>query len=171
MGRARWFNGTSCRSYGRLDVRKLLAAGFMVVFVAVAATGCHAVSLPQVDAKVFFVRESSQKTELVAVARRVSAKLPFAEAVLRELLKGPTTAERGQGLTSLIPSGAMLRSVSISEAGVARADFSEGLEQGVGGSMRVMGIRRQIETTLKAIPGITSVILSVEGETEGILQP
>ena len=62
-------------------------------------------------------------------------------------------------------------SVSVTEMGVARADFSEGLQQGVGGSMRVLGIRQQIETTLMAIPGITSVILSVEGETEGILQP
>ena len=152
-------------------MRKLLAAGFMVVFVAVAATGCHAVSLPQVDAKVFFVRASSQETELVAVARRVSAKIPLAEAVLQELLKGPTAAERQQGLTSLLPERATLQSVSVSETGVVRADFGEGLQQGVGGSMRVMGIRQQIETTLKAIPGITSVVLSVEGETEGILQP
>ena len=152
-------------------MRKLLAAGFMVVFVAVAATGCHVVSLPQVDVKVFLVRASSQETELVAVPRRVSAELPLAEAVLRELLKGPTVAERQQGLTSLIPERATLQSVSVSETGVVRADFGEGLQQGVGGSMRVLGIRQQIETTLKAIPGITSVVLSVEGETEGILQP
>jgi len=37
--------------------------------------------------------------------------------------------------------------------------------------MRVLGIRQQIEATLMWISGITSVILSVEGETEGILQP
>jgi spore germination protein GerM len=152
-------------------VRKLLAAGCVVMLVAVAATGCRAGSPPQVDVKVFLVRASSQETELVTVPRRVSAELPLAEAVLRELLKGPTAAERRQGLASLIPEGAALRSVSVTETGVARADFSEGLQQGIGGSMRVLGIRQQIETTLMAIPGITSVILSVEGETEGILQP
>jgi len=152
-------------------MRKLLAAGFVVIFVGVVAAGCRVVSPPQVDAKVFLVRTPSQETELVAVPRRVSAEIPLAEAVLRELLKGPTAAERWQGLASLIPEGAALRSVSVSDTGVARADFSEGLQQGIGGSMRVLGIRQQIETTLMAIPGITSVILSVEGETEGILQP
>jgi len=33
--------------------------------------------------------------------------------------------------------------------------------------MPVLGIRQQIETTLLWISGITSVILSVEGEAEG----
>jgi spore germination protein GerM len=152
-------------------VRKLLAAGCVVMLVAVAATGCRVVSLPQVDAKVFLVRTSSQEIELVAVPRSVSAEMPLAEAVLRELLKGPTAAERRQGLTSLIPEKAAFRSVSVGESGVAWADFGEGLEEGIGGSMRVLGIRQQIEATLMTIPGIKSVILSVEGETEGVLQP
>jgi spore germination protein GerM len=159
------------QSYRRFVVKKLLAAGCVVMFVAVAVTGCRVVSPSQVDAKVFLVRTSSQEIELVAVARRVSAELPLAEAVLRELLKGPTAAERRQGLASLIPEGAALRSVSVTETGVARADFGEGLQQRIGGSMRVLGIRQQIEATLMTIPGIKSVILSVEGQTEGILQP
>jgi len=152
-------------------VKKLLVAGCVVMLVAVAATGCRVSSPPQVDAKVFLVKTPSQEVELVAVPRRVSAEIPLAEAVLRELLKGPTAAERGQGLASLIPEEAALRSVSVSDSGVARADFSEGLQQGIAGSMRVLGIRQQIETTLMAIPGITSVILSVEGQTEEVLQP
>ena len=152
-------------------MRKLLAAGCLVLLVAVAVTGCRVVPPPQVDAKVYFVRPTSQDIELVAVSRRVSGEIPLAEAVLRELLKGPTAAERREGLTSLIPEGAALRSVSVSDSGVAWADFSEGLQQGVGGSMRVMGIRQQIEGTLMWISGITSVILSVEGQTEGVLQP
>ena len=152
-------------------MRKLLAAGCVVILVAIAATGCRVVSPPQVDAKVFLVRTSSQEIELVAVPRRVSAEIPLAEAVLSELLDGPTAAERRQGLTSFIPEEAALRSVSVSDSGVARADFSEGLQQGIGGSMRVLGIRQQIETTLLWISGITSVILSVEGQTEGVLQP
>lgn len=152
-------------------MKKLLAAGCVVMLVAVVTTGCRAVSAPQADVKVFLVRTSSQEIELVAVPRRVSAEIPLAEAVLRELLKGPTAAERRQGLASLIPSGAALRSVSVTETGVARADFSEGLQQGIGGSMRVLGIRQQIEATLMAISGVTSVILSIDGQTEGILQP
>jgi spore germination protein GerM len=59
----------------------------------------------------------------------------------------------------------------VTETGVVRADFSEGLQEGIGGSMRVMGIRQQIEATLMGVTGITSVILSIEGQTEDILQP
>jgi len=58
-----------------------------------------------------------------------------------------------------------------SERCVARADFSEGLQQWVDGFMRVRSIRQQIQTTFMWISDITSVILSVEDETEGILQP
>src|SRR5450830_1632887 len=105
MGRSQWLSWTSCRSYGRLEVKKLLVAGCVLMIVAVAAAGCRVVSPPQVDAKVFLVRTSSPEVEVVAVPRRVSAEIPLAEAVLRELLKGPTTAERGQGLASLIPKG------------------------------------------------------------------
>ncbi|MFZ2413856.1 MAG: GerMN domain-containing protein [Candidatus Cryosericum sp.] len=152
-------------------MRKLLTASLALMFVAVAAAGCRATPPPQVDAKVFLVKTSSQEIELVAVPRRVSAEMPLAEAVLQELLKGPTTAERRQGITTLIPEGAVLRSVSVSDSGVVRADFSEGLQQGVGGSMRVLGIRQQIEATLMWISGITSIILSVDGQTEDILQP
>src|SRR5450756_3048343 len=108
MGRSQWLSWTSCRSYGRLEVKKLLVAGCVLMIVAVAAAGCRVVSPPQVDAKVFLVRTSSPEVEVVAVPRRVSAEIPLAEAVLRELLKGPTTAERGQGLASLIPEGAAL---------------------------------------------------------------
>src|SRR5664280_2234318 len=108
MGRSQWLSWTSCRSYRRLEVKKLLVAGCVLMIVAVAAAGCRVVSPPQVDAKVFLAKTSSQETELVAVPRRVSAEIPLAEAVLRELLKGPTTAERGQGLASLIPKGCLL---------------------------------------------------------------
>jgi spore germination protein GerM len=171
MDRSRRLDQVGHQSHRRFVMRKLLAAGCLVLLVAVAVTGCRVVPPPQVDAKVYFVRPTSQDIELVAVSRRVSGEIPLAEAVLRELLKGPTAAERREGLTSLIPEGAALRSVSVSDSGVAWADFSEGQQQGVGGSMRVMGIRQQIEGTLMWISGITSVILSVEGQTEGVLQP
>lgn len=152
-------------------MRRLLTASLTLMLVVTVLTGCRAAPAPQVDAKVFLVKTVSQEIELVAVPRRVPAEMPLAEAVLEELLKGPTAAERRQGITSLIPEGAVLRSVSVSDSGIVRVDFSEGLQQGVGGSMRVMGIRQQIEETLMWISGVTSIILSVDGQTEGILQP
>ncbi|HPP18950.1 MAG TPA: GerMN domain-containing protein, partial [Candidatus Dojkabacteria bacterium] len=57
------------------------------------------------------------------------------------------------------------------EDGVARVDFSKELEEGVAGSCKVESIRAQIEETLKQFDNIDSVIISVEGKVEGILQP
>jgi len=121
--------------------------------------------------KLSFVRALAQDIELVEVSRTVSADGPVVEAVLEELLKGPTPAERHQGLTTLIPEGTVVKSVSVDLDGTVHADFNEALQEGVGGSMWVMGIRRQIQASLLWIPGVTSVILSIEGRTEEILQP
>jgi spore germination protein GerM len=54
---------------------------------------------------------------------------------------------------------------------VARVDFDEQLNYQVGGSCRVMAIRAQIEQTLKQFSTVDSVIISVNGQTEGILEP
>jgi spore germination protein GerM len=57
------------------------------------------------------------------------------------------------------------------ENGVAKVDFDEQLEFQVGGSCRVVAIRVQIIETLKQFPTVNSVIISINGRTEYILQP
>jgi spore germination protein GerM len=143
----------------------------VVLLLLLLPCGCAKRVEHQVQVELFFVKVPAQEVELIAVTRTVSAEVSPAKAVLDELLKGPTAAERQQGLSTLINDGVILRSVSIDAMGVIHADFSERLQEGVGGSMRVLGIRRQIEATLLKIPGATSIILSVEGQTDGILQP
>lgn len=143
----------------------------VVLLLVMLCCGCAKPIESQVQVEVYFVRMPAQEIELVAVTRMVSSEGPRARAVLEALLKGPSAAERRQGLSTLINDGVTLRSVSTGANGVIRADFSESLQSGVGGSMRVLGIRRQIETTLLGVPGVTSVILSIEGQTDEILQP
>lgn len=63
-----------------------------------------------------------------------------------------------------------LRSLTI-EDGVATADFSQELRAYGGGSARVEDIREQITQTLLQFPTVDEVIIAVEGETEGVLQP
>jgi len=94
----------------------------------------------------------------------------FAYVALRELLKGPTETERAQGFFTLINSGTKIQKISIVE-GIATADFSEVLNEGVAGSCRVMAIRSQITETLKQFPEIKEVIISVNDDSETILQP
>ncbi len=107
--------------------------------------------------RVFAVRHTSRGT--VAVA----------EAALNALLQGPSAAERGQGYGSEIPPGTVLRDITINN-GVARADFSSELAR-VAGSCRVMAIRAQIERTLRQFSSVRSVVILVEGRSEGVLQP
>lgn len=164
------------RSYGKRSSRpearfRLVATVSWLTAAITVLAGCAGATPRGRQAKVCFVRALAQDIELVEVSRTVSADAALVEVVLEELLKGPTPAERHQGLTTFIPEGTVVKSVSIDPDGTVHADFNEALQEGGGGSMRVMGIRRQIQASLLWIPGVTSVILSVEGRTEEILQP
>jgi len=63
-----------------------------------------------------------------------------------------------------------LRQLTIVD-GVATADFSKEMQAYGGGSLRVTLIRQQIEQALMQLPDVHAVIIAVEGETEGVLQP
>lgn len=101
-------------------------------------------------------------------------EIPFTEAVgraaIEELLKGPSIEEKALGLSTLIPKGTKLLNIDIQD-GVVRVDFSKELEKGFASSARVTAIRNQIEKTLMQFDTVDKVIIMVEGETKGILQP
>ncbi|HXK40433.1 MAG TPA: GerMN domain-containing protein [Candidatus Paceibacterota bacterium] len=109
-------------------------------------------------------------TTIAIVPRTVPATQAVARAALTELLEGPTGEERVSGFMTSIPSGGTIRSLTI-ENGTAFVDLSGELQTGVSGSCRVTHIRRQIESTLKQFPTVTSVVISVDGRTDDILQP
>jgi spore germination protein GerM len=120
--------------------------------------------------KVYFSRVTSNDIEFVPVDRTVPHTPAVGRAAIEELLKGPTPAEKAMGLDSAIPEGASLRSLNIAN-GVAYADFDEALQFQVGGSLRVMAIRRSITLTLLQFPTVQRVVISIDGRTEDILQP
>lgn len=102
-----------------------------------------------------------------AVERLVPRTQRVARAALEELLRGPLPSETG--FVSLIPKGTQVKSLTI-ENGIAKVDFNYALNQ-TGGSCAVGLIRAQIEETLKQFSSVTSVIISVDGDTEMVLQP
>lgn len=104
------------------------------------------------------------------VEREVSKTAAVARAALEQLLEGPTEAEKNQQYLTSINSGVKIQKLII-ENGVAKVDFDETLEKAVGGSCRVSAIRAQITETLKQFPTVQSVIISINGRTEDILQP
>jgi len=106
----------------------------------------------------------------MAVERQVPKTLAVARAALESLLRGAAQEEINQGFVSNINSGVRIQSLTI-ENGVAKVDFNEQLEFQVGGSCRVAAIRAQITDTLKQFPAVNSVIISINGRTEDVLQP
>jgi hypothetical protein len=94
----------------------------------------------------------------------------IARAAIEELLKGPTETEKSQDFFTSINSGVKIQGLVI-EDGVAKIDFDEQMEFQVGGSCRVSAIRSQIIETLKQFSTVKSVIISINGRTEDILQP
>ncbi|OGZ24903.1 MAG: hypothetical protein A2896_02125 [Candidatus Nealsonbacteria bacterium RIFCSPLOWO2_01_FULL_43_32] len=106
----------------------------------------------------------------IAVPRQAPRTLSVARAALEALLRGATREEINQGFVSSINSGVRIQSLTITD-GVARIDFDEQLEFQVGGSCRVASIRAQITDTLKQFAAVKSVIISINGRTEDILQP
>ena len=85
------------------------------------------------------------------------------------MLEGPTAEELEQGFMSNIPEGTRLVSLEFIN-GTAKANFSSELNQ-TAGSCTVLGIRAQIEETLKQFKTVSAVEIMVEGESEEVLQP
>ena len=128
-----------------------------------------------VDVKVFFpnskLNPDMEDCKLVyPVTRTIPKTEAIAKATLEELIKGLTQEDKDDAYFTNMNSNVKILGLSI-ENKVARVDFSKELEEGVAGSCKVESIRAQIEETLKQFDNIDSVVISVEGKTEGILQP
>lgn len=128
------------------------------------------------EVKAFFNKEGTnfdvayECSGVTPVLRVVTKTTASARASLLELLKGPTSVERKSGYSTSIPEGVVIQKLEIKN-GIAYVDFNSALQTGVGGSCRVLAIRSQIENTLKQFATIKSVVISIDGRTEDILQP
>ena len=99
--------------------------------------------------------------KLGVAERRVPQTKAVAAAAVRELCVGPTEAERAAGLSTAIPNGTALRSVSIS-GGVALVDLSSAYDNG-GGSLSMTARVAQVVYTLTQFPSIKAVSFSLDG--------
>ncbi|MFA5133488.1 MAG: Gmad2 immunoglobulin-like domain-containing protein [Patescibacteria group bacterium] len=108
--------------------------------------------------------------KVFSTTRIIPPQQTIGNAALNLLLKGPSADEKNSGFYTSINPGVTLKKLTISN-GVARADFDEQLESQVGGSCRVSAIRAEITQTLKQFSTVKSVIISINGRTEDILQP
>lgn len=123
----------------------------------------------EISAYFLMVNQEGQE-ELIELKRVVDVNEDLELMALETLLEGLTEAEIEQGYSTAINEGVEILSFEI-EDGVASVDFSSKLDQDVAGSATVSAIRNQIEETLKQFDSVNEVNISIEGETEEVLQP
>jgi germination protein M len=97
-----------------------------------------------------------------AAARSVPESPGVGAAAMRELLAGPTAAERDAGLATEIPAGTRLLGLAIAD-GVATVDLSSEFESG-GGSLSMQSRVAQVVHTLTQFPTVHSVAFELDGE-------
>jgi len=108
--------------------------------------------------------------KVFAVERRIPRTKAVARHTLEELLRGPTDEEKDRGYFTNINPGVKIQRLVVKDS-VAKVDFNEQLQTGVGGSCRVFAIRAQVTQTLKQFPTVDDVEISINGRTRDILQP
>lgn len=102
--------------------------------------------------------------------RRIPRIMTPLAAAINELLLGPDGVEARTGLITSINTGVKLQRAVI-EDGVAKLDFNDMLQAGVGGSCRVTAIRAQINATALQFASVRDVVISINGVVEGSLEP
>ena len=95
------------------------------------------------------------------VARKVAPTRAVATAALRQLLAGPTAAERAAGYTTAIPSRTRLRGITV-QAGTATVDLTSAFESG-GGSLSMQARVAQVVHTLTRFASIRRVAFMLDG--------
>jgi len=107
------------------------------------------------QAQVFFT-----KGEKLAPATRLVVRAPLADA-LRQLLAGPTAAERARGLRTNIPAGTRLRGVAV-RGGIAYVDLTSRFETS-GGSLSMRARIAQVVYTATQFRTVKAVRLKLAG--------
>ena len=130
--------------------------------------------IPKMTVEIFFgnsdLNPEGDCDEVFSVNREIEKTQAIALATLRELFKGPSQKEQQEGYLTGLNEGVKIQDLVI-EDGVAKVDFNQQLQQGIGGSCMVEGIKAQIKETLKQFNTVDEVTISIDGQTEGILQP
>ncbi len=152
----------------------IVVIGVITAYLLIAKPPCLFKPAEAIKVKAYFNNDRMDPefscNKVFPAEREIPKTQAVARAALEELLKGATEEEKNQGFFTSINSGVKIQSLSIKD-GVAKVDFDEQLEFQMGGSCRVAAIRAQITQTLKQFPTVDSVIISINGRTEDILQP
>jgi spore germination protein GerM len=113
---------------------------------------------PRTTLRLYFLRDG----RLGVAERRVAATTMPATAAVKQLLAGPTAAERSAGLSSAVPAGVKLRRLTISD-GTARLDLSRAFAGGDRSGASMTARVAQIVYTLTRYPTVRAVDFKLDG--------
>jgi spore germination protein GerM len=117
--------------------------------------------LGEVSITVYIARLHEGNLALAPVQRSIPGGGSLGRAALEAMIRGPTPAEVEQGYTTAIPFTARVLDVKNQE-GVVTVNLSAGSFPAAG-SPNVGLARGQIERTLRQFPGVSRVVIQVEG--------
>jgi spore germination protein GerM len=109
-------------------------------------------------------------SKVFPVSRTIVNAETLGPGTLEALLEGVSEEERMAGYFTSLNEGVLVQKFEIKDK-IAYVDFDFRFNRNVGGSCRIANIKSQIENTLNNLPDIDSVVISVNGQTEGILEP
>lgn len=122
-------------------------------------------------AKLYFVRISETgKPELVAAERKITYQNAPLTETLKALLKGPIPPENERGISTLIPSGTEIKSVSIRD-GIALINLNESFQFNPFGAEGYRTQVLQIVYTVTEFPSVQGVQFLIEGRKVDYLSP
>lgn len=113
---------------------------------------------------------SKDCSKVFPVSRIILNAETFGPGALEALLNGVSESEKASGYFTGINDKVLLQKFEIKDK-VAYVDFNSRFNENMGGSCRITNIKSQIETTLNNLSDIDSVVISVNGQTKGILEP
>jgi spore germination protein GerM len=153
---------------------------FFIVLLLFVIIGCLAFVIIEKEktpeTAIFFVYFHNDKLDpeiscdkVFPTQRTVLKTQTPAEDSVNFLLAGPTESEKDAGYYSVINPGVVLNGISIVN-GTAKVDFNQELEV-FGGSCLVLTVRSEIIQTLKQFATVENVLISINGQSEEILQP
>ncbi len=106
----------------------------------------------------------------VLAAKRISDyTVDILNNAINDLIKGPLENEEKTAINN-IPEGTQINSIFV-DNNILKVDFNEKLQEGIGGSCMVISIMSQLEETLNSLGDFENIIISINGQTEDVLQP
>jgi spore germination protein GerM len=115
---------------------------------------------------IYFLTDAG--TAPIGVRRTIRAKSPYAREALTALLAGPTAEEAENGITTVIPEGTRLLSMTYERHGADETVDLLGLPLAGADVLRQHRIITQITRTLIGVSGIERVWLLNEGRPWGL---